>query len=83
MAKFSVKCPACGESITCDDEWRGMNLECPYCKQNFTAPRKKTPRQQFSGKTSFQDDGNTRGLPEWHYRSKVAFQDDDTSTRIL
>ena len=53
MAVFSVKCPACGKSITCDDEWRGMNLECPYCKQTFTIPSKEThPKQSSSTKKS-------------------------------
>ncbi|MBO5308171.1 MAG: hypothetical protein J6C40_09225 [Lentisphaeria bacterium] len=45
MATFNFNCPQCGNLLSGEDEWRGMESECPYCKKNITIPLafRKTP----------------------------------------
>ena len=38
MAEFETKCPHCQSALNVQDEWIGMEVECPLCKQNFTIP---------------------------------------------
>ena len=37
MADLTICCPLCNEELLIDDEYLGMELECPTCKQTFTA----------------------------------------------
>ena len=39
MAKFSFKCPQCGEMVDADDSFRGQVAECPYCSKGIVVPR--------------------------------------------
>ena len=36
MSQFETKCPNCGTALSVQDEWIGMEVECPQCKQQFT-----------------------------------------------
>ena len=36
MAEFEAKCPHCGAELKMQDEWVGLEAECPNCKQHFT-----------------------------------------------
>ena len=36
MTEFEAKCPHCGAGLKMQDEWVGLEAECPYCKQSFT-----------------------------------------------
>ena len=36
MNKFETKCPNCGAELTVQEEWIGMEVECPQCKNTFT-----------------------------------------------
>lgn len=36
MAEFNVKCPHCNAELAAEEEWIGMTVECPSCKENFT-----------------------------------------------
>ncbi len=35
MIKFETTCPHCGTVLTAQDDWIGMEVECPQCKQVF------------------------------------------------
>ncbi len=35
MAEFEMKCPHCGTQLTVQDDWAGMDVECPSCKKSF------------------------------------------------
>lgn len=39
MAEFITKCPHCGADLQVQDEWSGMEVECPCCNKNFTVPK--------------------------------------------
>ena len=45
MAEFETKCPYCGAPLSGQDEWIGMSVECPQCKQEFAlqAPEAEAP----------------------------------------
>lgn len=43
MAQFTTKCPHCGAELSVADEWVGMEVECPACKQRFTVSREAVP----------------------------------------
>ena len=36
MSQFEIKCPHCGVVLSIQEEWIGMILECPECKQEFS-----------------------------------------------
>ena len=36
MAEFEMKCPHCGAELTVQEEWIGMEVECPQCKNTFS-----------------------------------------------
>ena len=36
MAEFITKCPHCNAELQVQDEWIGMNVECPQCQKTFT-----------------------------------------------
>ena len=35
MAEFITKCPHCNNDLQVQDEWIGMEIECPQCRQKF------------------------------------------------
>ncbi len=35
MAEFITKCPHCSTELQVKDEWIGMEIECPQCKEKF------------------------------------------------
>ena len=37
MAEQNIKCPHCNSELTLDEEYMGMEVECPACNQNFVA----------------------------------------------
>ena len=53
MAEFITKCPHCNAELQAQDEWNGMEVECPMCKNNFmlSMPLATTPSQTSSLKT--------------------------------
>ena len=36
MAEFNTKCPHCSTELQAQEEWIGMEVECPVCQKNFT-----------------------------------------------
>ena len=39
MAEFTTKCPHCNIELVADEDWIGMELECPSCKQMLTVAK--------------------------------------------
>ena len=35
MADFEMKCPHCGSALVAQDEWVGLDVECPGCAKSF------------------------------------------------
>ena len=35
MAQMETVCPHCSNMLTVENEWIGVNVECPICKQKF------------------------------------------------
>ena len=35
MAEFITKCPHCNAELQVQNEWIGMEVECPQCKKMF------------------------------------------------
>ena len=38
MATFNFNCPQCGNLLSGEDEWRGMETQCPYCQNTIIVP---------------------------------------------
>lgn len=36
MNEFEIYCPHCSQKLRMKEEWREMDLECPYCKKIFS-----------------------------------------------
>ena len=48
MAEFEIECPHCGEKLTVQSEWNGMEAECPSCKKfllDFEIPANELPEE--------------------------------------
>ena len=43
MATFTFNCPQCGNLLSGEEEWRGMETECPECKKNIVIPPVEQP----------------------------------------
>ena len=39
MAEIEIDCPHCNQHIECDESYRGMQINCPTCKQLFLIPQ--------------------------------------------
>ena len=40
MAQFYIKCPKCGQELEVQDEWVGMEAECPFCHHTLKIEKK-------------------------------------------
>ena len=38
MATFNFNCPQCGNLLSGEEEWRGMETQCPYCQKAIIIP---------------------------------------------
>ena len=43
MASFQIKCPNCETEIMMQEEWLGMQMECPACHSQFTVSGNNPP----------------------------------------
>lgn len=39
MAEFTTKCPHCNTELVAEEDWIGMEVECPSCQQSFTVAK--------------------------------------------
>ena len=39
MAEFTTKCPHCNTELVAEEDWIGMEVECPSCQQLFTVAK--------------------------------------------
>ncbi len=39
MAEFTTKCPHCNTELVVEEDWIGMEVECPSCQQSFTVAK--------------------------------------------
>ena len=46
MAEFEIQCPHCGTPLNVPDDWVGMNVSCPSCKQAFVIHGNTPPMPQ-------------------------------------
>ena len=44
METFNFNCPQCKNLLSAEDEWRGMETQCPYCEKTITIPLHKKSR---------------------------------------
>ena len=51
MATFNFNCPQCKNLLSAEDEWRGMESECPYCQETITIPLEENLPKEDSKKT--------------------------------
>ena len=38
METFNFNCPQCKNLLSAEDEWRGMETQCPYCQKTIIIP---------------------------------------------
>lgn len=59
MSKINIDCPWCRESLKVPDKYRDKSVNCPKCKQSFTAREQETPSPPK------QDDPSYLSYDEW------------------
>lgn len=47
MSKFLFTCPQCNQQLEAEEEWIGMQTECPYCKQTITIEKPQASPAAF------------------------------------
>ena len=47
MAKFNVDCPHCGGTAEVQEEWIGMEVECPYCQKSYIIPENNAQEKEI------------------------------------
>jgi len=45
MADLKFPCPACQQSIVCDELWCGQEIQCPSCQAQLVVPSQHAPQQ--------------------------------------
>ena len=45
MSNVMFTCPECSQHISCDESYRGDQLQCPTCQHEVTVPRLDPPNQ--------------------------------------
>ena len=63
MAEFITKCPHCQNDLQVEDEWDGMDVDCPICSKTFTVRKPSAKRVN----------GNS------HNKSRLSYADDQKS----
>ena len=53
MAEFITKCPHCNVELQAQDEWIGMEVECPQCQKMFTITSNVSVKQFVSAQGNF------------------------------
>jgi len=46
MAKYNISCPKCGGTLEVQEDWSGMETECPLCRNAFVIPPRNNPPVQ-------------------------------------
>ena len=52
MAEFITKCPHCQNDLQVEDEWDGMDVDCPICSKTFTVRNPSAKRVKNNSRTS-------------------------------
>ena len=52
MAEFITKCPHCQNDLRVEDEWDGMDVDCPICSKTFTVRKPSEKRVKNNSRTS-------------------------------
>jgi hypothetical protein len=53
---LNVECPACGDGLEVDEEYRGWTVRCPSCRHEFVAASDEPPRRGRSGRRRPRDE---------------------------
>ena len=49
MALFVTACPHCQQDITLDDQWNGLEVECPLCNGVITVSIPESSQENSAG----------------------------------
>ena len=52
MAEFITKCPHCNNDLQVQDEWDGIEVECPICSKTFTVRKPSSKLVKNNSRTS-------------------------------
>ncbi len=44
MSDFKFACPECGQHISGDESYRGLQVQCPHCQRTFVVPAEEPSR---------------------------------------
>ena len=47
MAEKTIVCPHCNQELSIDEQYLGMEVECPTCNQSFTAQAASSVKNTF------------------------------------
>ena len=84
MAEFITKCPHCNAELQAQDEWNGMEVECPLCHKMFAINKSSAivETEKTEAVTNWCDPKNLDGLNyvEWvrYFTGLIPFNVKDT-----
>src|SRR5262245_59829035 len=68
MSEFQIICPHCSQTISCDDQWAGQQIQCPLCQGALIAPHvegKPQPKPSHAGPRPTQSSAPGSSRPGW------------------
>ncbi|MBE6387008.1 MAG: hypothetical protein E7045_02925 [Lentisphaerae bacterium] len=71
MAEILINCPFCGAALQAQDNWEGLELECPSCKQPFIAGQQVQPQIIEQVRAKMQAEANAKAQKEAMQRAKA------------
>lgn len=71
MAEILINCPFCGAALQAQDNWKGLELECPSCKQPFIAGQQVQPQIIEQVRAKMQAEANAKAQKEAMQRAKA------------
>ncbi|MBQ7207124.1 MAG: hypothetical protein IJS01_04935 [Lentisphaeria bacterium] len=61
MAEKNISCPHCGQELSIEEQYLGMEVECPTCRKSFTAGSPTTETAPQAEEAVFVDDVEEAG----------------------
>ena len=63
MEPFEFNCPICGNKISVENQYRGMEAQCPYCENTIKIPLSKNPGHEKNN--TFEKIASGNALKKW------------------
>ena len=79
MAQFTIACPTCNTQLEMQDDYIGMEVECPICKSNFVI---ETEEENDNSENNFSTNENESGKTALDDKLDKVIEQEETNARL-